>query len=156
MRRVRTRLTGFGLLTAAVFAAAIALPGPALYQHQHHDGDRALVHDDGEGLLAERLEHHHHTHDGLDHDHAPSSHLHRSAARDGGPKIAGVALQHDDQPAGTHWHEQQRSHRAVFAAAPFLTTVSAAGVAAEQAPAPSTRVVALDLHARAPPHAPHC
>jgi len=73
MRPVGAKRAALRVTMAALFAATTALPGSALYQHQHRNGDLPHVHDDGEGLLAELLEHHHHR-GATEHDH----HVHHS------------------------------------------------------------------------------
>ena len=150
MTRFRDQLAGLSPAVAALFALTIAVPHAGLYYHEHAGGEHAHVHGDDESGLAELLadywqEHDHdHTHLGHAHGHLGAAPTHASSAE----------LARDGGPATGHWHQQDRFHRAVVAAAAYITAVVLVGNAEQLAPTRSDPLGTLDLRVRGPPRLP--
>ncbi len=159
MKRLRAQLAGIGPAVAALFALSIAAPRVGLLHHQHPGGEQAHVHADDDGAIAELLEDywhdHDHAHDSVhDHQHPGHHRAHLATHHPRQPAPSGAVLEDDDASTTGHTHQQDRFHRAVVAAAPFVPAVAPAGAASQYAPTLSAHVAARTLRARAPPPSP--
>jgi hypothetical protein len=156
MKRVRAQLSGFVPAVAVLFALNVAAPSTGFFYHQHAGGDRAHVHADSDSVIAELLAEYWHERAhalGIAHRDAQPAPRHDDLSS-GAPGSAGAALTVDDGSGTGHWHQQDRFHRAVVLAAPFIAAVTAAAFAPLRAPAPVELLAALDLRARGPPLTP--
>jgi len=150
MTRMRARFNRFVPGVVALFALGIAVPRAGLYYHEHPGGTQAHVHaDDGSGI-AELLEEYWHERE-PGHTHPAHNHDVLTGDDAGQPARSGLAFERDEGPSTGHWHQQDRFHRAIVAAPPFVPSVSAAGLPSQRPPAIATHRAARDLRARGPP-----